>query len=86
MQGDCKAAEGEPWTCLCFLDDGKSMGGEELRKAVNFKPTSGDSSLISQYGEGLKMAAFHLKSSQGVRRHNKYSTCSAFLSRLPFGV
>ena len=63
-----KSEDTESWPCLSFLDDGASMTFERLCEAVNFNPTAGEDSFISQFGEGLKMFSYHVKRpGKGVR-------------------
>ena len=66
MKVDDTLEGAETWNCLQFLDDGASMTADQLVQAVKLKPNGQDDNMISQFGEGLKMASYYLNSGKGV--------------------
>lgn len=79
VRPEVDAKDAESWPVLSFLDDGASMSFDQLCLALELNPTAAKDSFMSQYGEGLKMAAFHLKNQdKGVSfsRPLRHSRCA----------
>lgn len=52
---------------LIIEDDGMGMSFSELEAAFNLSPGSNPDALLSRYGEGMKLALFHLRKDSSSR-------------------
>ena len=62
-----QVSDGAARTCLALEDNGAGMSFEQLRKAMQLAPWTGEESMLGRHGEGMKMSLFHLRGGENSR-------------------